>query len=87
MHAPYDRLARLRDLREDILGWGHIDLGTVLAAWDFESRSLGVSYGTEQVLWYHPSDPGRLSVVLPSRDGIAASIVERVIWVIEDSAR
>ena len=68
-------------------GWGHIDLGTLLAAWDFRARSLGVSFGREHVLWYHPSDPERLHLVLPAADGLAVSIVERVLWVIDEARR
>ena len=84
MQAAYDRVSHLDDLRTDMAGWGHIDLGTLLAAWAFRERSLGVSFGRQNVLWYHPDDPARLNVILPSADGIAKSIVERVIWIIDE---
>jgi hypothetical protein len=91
MQATYDRVARLEELRQDMTGWDYLDLGTLLSSWHFRSRPLGVSYGrnnllAESVLWYYPDDPGRLNVVLPSEDGIAESIVQRIVWVI-DAAR
>lgn len=87
MNTTYDRAARLEDLRTDPTGWGYIDLGTLLDAWDYQSRSLGVSHGCEMVLWYHVSDPGRLHCVLPSVDGISVKKVEEVIWLVDEIRR
>lgn len=81
----YDRVARLEEVRADPLGWGHIDLGTLLAAWDFRRKPLHVSHGVEHWLYIH-RDYDDLRVVLPAADGIAKGTVEHVVSII-DSAR
>jgi hypothetical protein len=82
--TTYDRLARLNDLRDDLQGWGHIDLGTLLAAWGFRDQEVGVSFGTRFVLWYDEEEKHRLNVTLPSVDGLPEGTVERVIWIIDE---
>lgn len=87
MNGTFDRVARLEDLRADLTGWGYIDIGRLLDAWGCKSMSLGVSYGVEQLLWYHESEPARLNVVVPSVDGIVVSTVEQVIWLVDEINR
>jgi len=82
---PYNRIARLRELKDDLLGWGSIDLGILLAAWGYESSELGVSYGVTQVLWTHPSERGRLQMVLASTQNVGVSKVNEVIWLCEEA--
>lgn len=87
MTVTYDRLARLEEVRSDPTGWGSIDLGTLLEAWDFKRRTLGPSHGDEVWFYWHERNPKDWNVTLPAAEGIAFSIVERVVWIIDSVKR
>jgi hypothetical protein len=85
MSPVYDREAVLADVRLDPTGWGAIDLGTLLAEWGCRNKPLGSTrVGVESVLWYFPDRPHSLYVVLHSTDPLPVSIVESVIWIIDE---
>ena len=80
--SPYDRVARLEDVRRDPTGWEALDLGNLLRAWGFRPESLGVSFGHEQFLWKHEENP-KLLLVLPGSGAVAVSSVAFAVGLID----